>query len=255
MIRFVGLILGFVLGAGVTIAAPAPGAVWDWQLGERVRLHPGVGVYDFDPAGPTKAQMRRLGEAGAYTICYVSVGTLEDWRDDVSRFPAHVVGKSYDDWPGEKFLDIRQLDVILPLMRARFERCAAKGFTAIEPDNMDVYDNDSGFDLSARDGLRYVRALAKMAHGMGLEIGQKNVPDLTLQLVGTMDFVITESCWQDRWCDEVAPYIRAGKPVFDNEYTDRPINWKNACADARRAGISMILKDRYLGPKRRGCKN
>ena len=252
MIRHAAMIL--FVAAGAAVAAPEPGTPWDWQLGDKVRFHSGVSVYDFDPGGPTPAQMRKLNAAGAYTICYVSVGTLEDWQDDVSQFPARVVGKTYDDWPDEKFLDISQLNVILPLMKTRFQNCKAKGFTAIEPDNMDVYDNDSGFPLTPRDGLRYVRALAKMAHEMGLEIGQKNVPDLTPKLVGTMDFVIAESCWQDGWCDQVAPYIRAGKPVFDAEYTDRPINWKRACTDAARAKISMILKDRHLGPKRRGCE-
>lgn len=252
MIRCAALIL--LAAVEMATAAPQPATPWDWQLGDKVRFHSGVAVYDFDPGGPTDAQMRRLNTAGAYVICYVSVGTLEDWRDDVWRFPSAVVGKTYDDWPDERFLDIRRLDVLLPLMKTRFETCKTSGFAAIEPDNMDVYDNDSGFPLTRRDGLRYIRALTSMAHAMGLEIGQKNVPDLTPELVRTMDFVIAESCWQDGWCDQLVPYVRAGKPVFDAEYTDRAINWKKACADAARGQISMILKDRHLGTKRRGCE-
>ncbi len=235
-------------------AAPGPGARWDWQLGEAPRAVAGIAVFDLDPDAARPGQMRRLRAAGIYTICYVSVGTVENYRDDAADFPPELVGKVYDDWPDERFLDVRRLDLLLPLMEARFRRCRALGFDAVEPDNMDVHDNDSGFALSQADTLRYVRALAAMAHGMGLEIGQKNVPDLTGDLVGLMDFAITESCWQDRWCAQVAPYVAAGKPVFDAEYTDRPIDWKRACAAARAGRISMILKGRDLGASRRGCE-
>ncbi len=234
-------------------AAPVPGVFWDWQLGEHPRPPAGIAAFDADPDSMGRAEVAALKRTGVYTICYVSVGTLEEWQADLPRFPASVVGRRYDDWPDERFLDIRPLDELLPLMKARFRRCKALGFDAVEPDNMDVFDNDSGFPLTRADGLRYVQALAKLAHGMGLEIGQKNVPGLTRDLVGVMDFVITESCWQDGWCGEVAPYVAAGKPVFDAEYTDRPINFKKACADAARSRISMILKDRDLGPERHAC--
>ena len=248
-----GLLAVALLAASLGRAAPVPGVDWDWQLGEPVRPPAGVVVFDTDPDIVDRALIDRLNRAGVYTICYVSVGTVEDYRDDADRFPPEVVGRTYGDWPDEKFLDIRRLDVLLPLMRARFERCRALGFDAVEPDNMDVYDNDSGFSLSARDGVRYILALAKMAHGMGLEIGQKNVSDLTPKLVGKLDFVIAESCFQDRWCAEVAAYTRAGKPVFDAEYNDRAINWDRACAEAARRNISMILKDRDLNAGRRSC--
>ncbi len=242
-----------IFGAGMADAAPAPAVDWDWQLGEPVRPPAGIAVFDTDPDNVSRATIARLNRAGVYTICYVSVGTVESYRDDARRFPALVVGRTYGDWPDEKFLDVRQLDVLLPLMRARFKRCKQWGFDAIEPDNMDVYENDSGFRISARDNLRYIRALADMAHGMGLEIGQKNVPELTGKLVGVMDFAITESCFQDRWCKDVAAYTRAGKPVFDAEYNDRRINWARACKTAARLNISMILKDRDLNAGRKSC--
>ncbi len=248
-----GLLAVAFLAAGMGHAAPVPGVDWDWQLGDSIRPPAGIGVLDADADNVSRATITRLKRAGVYTICYVSVGTIENYRDDARRFPAVVVGKTYDDWPDEKFLDIRRLDILLPLMRARFERCKAKGFDAIEPDNQDVYENDSGFRISARENLRYLKALAGMAHGMGLEIGQKNVPELTRDLIGVMDFAITESCFQDRWCRDVAAYTRAGKPVFDAEYTDRPINWFRACKTAARYNISMILKDRDLNAGRKSC--
>ncbi|HHB80144.1 MAG TPA: endo alpha-1,4 polygalactosaminidase [Aliiroseovarius sp.] len=248
----VGSVLLALLPA-VAGAAPVRGVDWDWQLSEKIDPPAGITAFDADKDSVTRGQVAALTGAGVYTICYVSVGTLERYRADAAHFPKAVVGKTYGDWPDEKFLDIRRLDVLLPLMRARFERCKALGFDAIEPDNMDVYDNDSGFDLTADDTVRYITALADLAHGMGLEFGQKNVPELTDRLIGKMDFIVTESCFQDSWCQDVVAYPQAGKPVFDAEYTDRPINWQRACKTAAWLNISMILKDRDLTPGRKSC--
>ncbi len=235
-------------------AAPDPGVDWDWQLSGTIAPPEGVRVFDADPDDVTKEQIAALNGKGVYTICYISVGTLENWRDDVDHFPPAIVGNRYEDWPDENFLDIRDRSHLPALMARRFSQCKQMGFDAVEADNMDVYDNDSGFPLTRGDGLRYIRMLAKTAHGFGLEIGQKNVPDLTNDLVGVMDFAIAESCYQDNWCTQVLPYIKAGKPVFDAEYSDRPINFKKACKAAESMEISMILKKRQLVPGRRVCK-
>ncbi len=254
MKRLLAGIFWVSLLANAVWAGPQVGAAWDWQLGEPVRAPQGVAVFDTDPDTVSVRDIQRLNGRGVYTICYVSVGTLENYRDDRRDFPASVVGRVYGDWPDERFLDVRRLDVLLPLMRARFQQCKEMGFAAIEPDNMDVYDNESGFALSRRDGVRYIRALADMAHGMGLGIGQKNVPEITGQLVGMMDFVITEDCFADGWCGDVSAYIAAGKPVLAAEYTDTGVDWGAACAFAHQNGYSMILKDRDLNAGMETCR-
>lgn len=238
------ILSALVLSGFAALAQAAPN--WDWQLSEPIGAPQGIDIFDTDPDSVNTNTIRRLNAGGVYTICYVSVGTLENYRDDRRGFPASVIGRTYGDWPDERFLDVRQLDVLLPLMRARFQRCKDMGFQAIEPDNMDVYDNESGFRISRRDGVRYIKALADLAHSMGLEIGQKNVPELTQQLIGQMDFVITEGCFRDRWCDDVSAYARAGKPVLAAEYTDTNVNWAAACAYAHANNYSIILKDRDL---------
>lgn len=235
-------------------ATPKPGATWNWQLVGKVEVPKGVRAFDAEPDGLSKARVHKMNKNKTFTICYVSVGTVENWRGDVHLFPSWVVGRTYGDWPNEKFLDIRQLDVLLPIMTARFQRCKNKGFKAIEPDNMDVHSNMSGFPIGRADTVRYVKALANIAHEMGLKIGQKNVPELTKQLVGTMDFAITESCFQDRWCAKMKPYTKRGKPVFDAEYTDRKVDFQVACRKAKKLKISMIFKRRNLGAWMRPCK-
>lgn len=251
-----GTCVGLVVGASMLPAvahAFSVGDRWDWQLSEPLDLRRDVEVLDLHPDLISKTQMIELGRQGIKTICYVSVGTVEKSSHDKNAFPAQVVGKAYQDWPKERFLDVRQHDILMPLMRARFERCKALGFDAIEPDNMDVHDNESGFDITAKDTLDYVRALAEAAHQLEMSIGQKNVADLTSELVGHLDFVITESCYQDDWCQDVAAYPQAGKPVFDAEYSDRPIDFGDACETAKNLDISMILKDRDLHSPVRAC--
>lgn len=230
-----------------------PGTSWDWQLTEPLDLGAKVEIIDLHPDLVSKADIAALKARGVYTICYVSVGTVEKTSSDRNLFPAETVGRTYEDWPDEKFLDVSRVDLLLPIMRARFERCRAKGFDAIEPDNMDVHDNESGFSLSAADTLAYVRALAAEAHALGLAIGQKNVPALSGELVDDLDFAITESCHQDQWCAVMKPWLDAGKPVLAAEYDDRPIDMEKACSEAARLGLSMILKDRDLTKKRESC--
>ena len=241
------------------LAAPPPGVDWDWQLSEAIDPPEGIQAFDTDPDNVTRDQIMALNEAGVFTICYVSVGTMEDWRDDAAQFsdpslyPNPVVGKAYEEWPGEFFLDIRQ-PTLRYVMQKRFFECALKGFQAIEADNLDVYTNDSGFDLSIADTARYAAQLVTDAHAQGLEIGQKNTPELTNKLVGLFDFIVTEDCFVDGWCDQALPYIAAGKPVFNAEYTDTGVDFNAACIYGKENSISMILKDRDLNTGREVCR-
>ncbi len=235
------------------VAIPRQGASWDWQLTPPLDLSAPVRVLDLDPDQATPAQIRHLRARGVYPVCYVSVGTWENWRKDKGRFPPAVLGRVYGDWPDERFLDIRRMDILLPIMRARFRRCAKMGFLAVEADNMDVHDNPSGFPLTPADTLRYVSALAREAHRLGLALAQKNAPELSARLVGILDFAIVEGCFRGRWCARMKPWLDAGRPVFAAEYRDHPPDMKKACRTARRLGMSLILKTRDLTTWRRAC--
>ncbi len=210
---------------------------------------------DLDPDVVRAADIRRLKRRGTYLICYVSVGTWENWRSDRDRFPRAIIGRTYGDWPDERFLDIRQLDVLVPVMRDRFRRCRNLGFDAVEADNMDAYDNPSGFPLTADDAVRYARALAAEAHALGLAMAQKNVPELSVRLVDILDFAITEGCFRDGWCHRMRPWLMRRRPVLDAEYRDDLPDMRRACRDARRLGISLILKDRDLTRWRKTCRD
>jgi hypothetical protein len=246
LLRKFALVLLGIFSLPIHSLAFSVSDTWDWQLTEPADLNRSVDVLDLHPDLVTHQDLSVLRDKNIKTICYVSVGTLERSSSDRNVFPKDVIGNTYGDWPDERFLDIRRIGILQPIMQARFESCKTMGFDAIEADNMDVHDNDSGFPITAEHSIAYVRLLAATAHGMGMKIGQKNVPDLTPDLIDAFDFAIAESCYQDRSCKSYSAYSAAGKAVFDAEYTDRPIHFSKACKLANKYGISMILKDRDL---------
>jgi hypothetical protein len=179
----------------------------------------------------------------------VNAGAAEDFRPDYATFPAEVLGKT-DGWPGERWLDIRRIDVLEPIMAARFDVCAQKGFDAVEADLVDGYSGDTGFPLTAADQLTYNRMLAGLAHHRGLSIGLKNDLGQIPDLVTEFDFAINEQCVEYQECDTLTPFIDAGKAVFHVEY-NRP----NAefCPTTTALRFSSMRKNRQLDAPRWPC--
>lgn len=225
---------------------PTVGLTWQWQIGNNeIDTRVDVDVYDID-LYVDQAVIDELHAQGRKVICYISVGSWEDWRPDKDRFPPEVLGKDYEGWQGEKWLDIRQMDKLAPIMLARLDLCQAKGFDAVEPDNMEIYTNDTGFPLTYEDQLKYALWLAEEAHKRGLAIGQKNAADMVADLVNVFDFAITEDYFYYGEAETMLPYILAGKPVFAAEYTDLPGDFEEFCRQSRKLGFSTILKNREL---------
>ena len=225
---------------------PTAGLTWQWQIGDNdIDTSIQADVFDID-LYVDQTVVDELHAKNRKVICYISVGSWEDWRPDKDQFPAEVLGKDYDGWPGEKWLDIRRIDLLAPIMLARLDLCKAKGFDALEPDNMEIYANDTGFPLTYEDQLRYTLWLAEEAHKRGLAIGQKNAPDQTRDLVGVLDFAITEDAFYYEWAKDMLPYIQADKPVFAAEYTDLPGDFQEFCRQSKELGFSTILKHRDL---------
>lgn len=236
----------------LTTAAVAGPDSWDWQLSQ-IDMDTRVDLLDTDLGLVTAADVARFQARGTTMVCYVSVGTVEDWRPDADAFPAAVVGKPYTEWPGERFLDIRQLDVLLPLMRDRFQACADLGFDAIEGDVLDMHHQDSGFDVGPDDVVAYGIALAQIAHDLGLQILQKNAPDLAPQLVDHFDMLLTEECAEFQYCAETEPYFQQGKPILNAEYNIPLDKRDEVCALSRRFGILTIFKSLDLDTSGSAC--
>lgn len=231
---------------------PTAGLTWQWQLTGGLNLDLQTDVIDVD-LDVGDSVIDYYHSRGTRVICYISVGSYERWRDDADRFPREILGKAYEGWSGERWLDIRRIDLLGPIMEARLDECAAKGFDGVEPDNMQIHDNDTGFPLTYRDQLRYALWLADEAHERGLAIGQKNAPDMTQDLVDAYVFAITEDAFVHGWADEMRVYVAANEPVFAAEYTDTDADFAAACARSDELGFSTILKDRELSASMEPC--
>jgi hypothetical protein len=227
---------------------PRAGLTWQWQLSGTIDASVDVQVYDIDGDTPASV-VAKLHAAGRRVICYVNVGAWEDFRADKNAFPASVLGKS-NGWPGERWLDIRRISDLKPIMAARFAACAAKGFDGIEADNVDGYVNDTGFDLTADDQLAYNRMFAALAHADGLAVGLKNDGDQVGQLLPSFDFSVDEQCFEYQECDQLKPFISADKPVFEVEYN---LETSAFCAQATALGFSSMRKNLALDAPRWPC--
>ncbi|KAM0392072.1 hypothetical protein HYE67_005071 [Fusarium culmorum] len=204
---------------------PEVGAKWEIILSEvfkfpkggATKLDPSVTVYDLDLFENSKNTFSALQKVGKHVICYFSAGSWEDWRDDKDEFPAKDLGKTMDGWPDEKWVNIRST-AVRAIMAKRIKVAADKGCDAIDPDNMDGYQNDNGLGLTEADTISYVKFLSQEAAKYNMLMGMKNGGDVTEQVLPYVAFSINEQCIQYKECGLYAPYIEAGKPVFNIEY-------------------------------------
>ncbi|WP_236244801.1 endo alpha-1,4 polygalactosaminidase [Streptomyces sp. CC210A] len=228
---------------------PRPGLTWQWQLDGRVDTSVDADVYDIDAFENDAADVARLHRAGRKVICYVNAGAWEDYRPDRDAFPRSVLGAP-NGWHGERWLDIRRLEVLRPLMERRFDMCRDKGFDAVEPDLLEGYAADTGFPLTAQDQLAYNRMIAEIAHERGLAVGLKNDLAQIPQLIDHFDFAVNEECAQYDECALLEPFVAAGKAVFHVEY-EQPV--RAFCPQAEAMRFSSMLKRPQLDAWRAPC--
>jgi hypothetical protein len=213
-----------------------------------------IGVYDLDLFDASQPTIDALHAAGGYVICYFSAGSFEDWRPDVERFPKDVIGKAYEGWPGEYWLDIRRGDVLAPILEARLDIAVAKNCDAVDPDNVDGYSNATGFALSAADQRAFNRWLAEAAHARGLAIGLKNAAELVDDLADVYDFSVIESCAAQNACDAYRRFVEQGKAVFQIEYRGELEDWASACRESKARGFTAILANLELDGDAETCR-
>jgi hypothetical protein len=219
---------------------------WQWQLTGKINTGYDVRVYDIDLFEAPDAVMDTLRGQGRAVVCYFSAGSAEDWRPDYDQFKPADLGKNLDGWPGEKWVDTRSANV-RRIMKARLDLAKSRGCDGVEPDNVEAYNNNPGFNgaLTAKTQLDYNRFLATEAHARGLKIGLKNDIKQLKALEPSFDFAVNEQCQQYNECGGYAVFTGKGKPVFSAEYKKIWRDDANAraqmCAKARAANLRTLV--------------
>lgn len=164
-------------------------------------------VANIDLFDNTATRIAALKATGRPVICYFSAGSSENWRPDYAAFPEAVKGNPLDGWVGEKWLDIRSVDVV-NIMKARIDLAATRGCDAVDPDNTDGFDgNNTGFPLTQLDTQTYLATLSNYAHSKGLKIGLKNNPNIVNLMFTYFDFAVVEQCLEYTECNMYAIII------------------------------------------------
>ncbi len=103
-----------------------------------------------------------------------------------------------------------------PILKKRIDMCKAKGFDAVEPDNV------------------------------ALKNDLEQIPDL----VDDFDFAINEQCHQYAECGTYKPFLDAGKAVLHVEYE---LTTRQFCSVTKPMGMSSMRKDFDLTVYRQAC--
>ena len=228
---------------------PSQRTSWQIQFTGTFKTVPGVEVYELDLFGTTSSRIERLHNGGSLVICYFSAGSWEDWRPDKSKVPKSMIGNSYNGWPGEWWLDIRK-STVRELMKDRLVLAREKGCDAVDPDNMDSWDpiDKTGFGITNEDQLSFNKYLSREARRLGMSIALKNDLPQIPELVAYFDFAVNESCFSDGDCDQLMPFIDAGKAVLQIQYSSADV-----CDESLSMGFSTIYKKIDLGFYRKAC--
>ena len=187
-------------------------------------------------------------------ICYTNCGAYEpeNWNEQLLEpVRGRLLGKTMAGYPEEKWLNIKELDLLRPLVREKFALAARSGCDAMVCDNTEAWitgtDGDgsqtiglfrskgldavkqlaalkaverTGNAITFDDQLRYNRMLAEEAHAQCLSIGLINDVFQINELAADFDFALNEQCHHCGWCDLYRPFVDAGKPVLHLEFED-----------------------------------
>jgi len=238
----------------ISTLSPSPDvpidATWQIQYSGELDLSFDVDVYNLDLFEVTTEEINALHTRGIYVMCYFSAGSWEDWRPDANTFPKEIIGEEYDGWPGEKWLDVRSINKLAPILVSRIKLAADKGCDGVDPDNVNGFENETGYPITYTDQLNFNLWLSKTAHHSGLDIGLKNDLNQINDLLPYFDWALNEECFSYDECDLLVPFREAGKPVFVIEYETTLAQF---CQIAKELGFNAIYKNWELDAYREAC--
>lgn len=223
---------------------PVNNTTWNWQLTGTIDQTIDADAYDLDMEETSAATITSLHNKGIKVICYFSGGTWESYRDDAANISEASLGKVMDDWSEERWWDVRT-DEVRAVVSSRLDVAASKGCDAVEPDNMDVFDNfeDSQLDISAAEQLDFNKWVAEQAHARGLSVALKNDVGQLKDLEPYFDFAINEECFAYNECEDYSVFTENDKPVLNAEYenADTEAERTALCAEAAKLNLQTLV--------------
>ena len=218
---------------------------WDYQIGGAYAPPAGVRIVSRDSSASPAP--------GLYNICYINAfqaqpdatGWWQSNHPDLLLKNASGAPVIDQNW-NEQLLDVStdaKRNAIAQIEGGWIAGCAAKGFQAIEADNLDSYSRSQSM-LTADDDVAMATQLARLAHAKGLAMGQKNTAEFLPRAhqIG-FDFAVSEQCGKYGECGGYASTY-AGH-VVDVEYDDS--GFANACRDFG-GKIAIVLRDMDVSP-------
>ncbi|HXW59234.1 MAG TPA: endo alpha-1,4 polygalactosaminidase, partial [Solirubrobacteraceae bacterium] len=225
---------------------PSPTESWQWNLAIPIEPTVDAEIYDIDAFENEASVVAALHAEGRHVVCYMDAGSWENWRPDASEFPASVLGDTYEGFTNERWLDIETAadrSIIEAIMAKRMEMCKAKGFDGVEADNVEGWENKTGFNITPEDQLIYNEWLANEAHSLGLSIALKNDVEQTKELVPYFDWDLTEECAGRKECGDLKPFTEAHKAVWSVEYSAYKLKPSQFCPEANKEGFMAVQKN------------
>lgn len=226
--------------ASGSVTPPPAGVKWDYQIGGAYAPPSGVRVVSRDSSASPAS--------GLYNICYLNAfqaqpdatGWWQSNHPDLLLKTASGSPVIDQNW-NEQLLDIStdaKRTAIAQIVGGWMASCAAKGFQAVEPDNLDSYSRSQGL-LTADDDVALATQLARLAHSRGLAIAQKNTTEFLPRAhqIG-FDFAVSEQCGNYGECGGYASTY--ANHVVDVEYD--ATGFANACRDFG-GKIAIVMRD------------
>ncbi len=233
---------------------PAPGTSWQWQLTGTGALDMSfdVAVYDIDLFENDASVIRALHAAGRKVICYFDTAYEPGRPDSATLAPYR--GNPMKGWPGQFWLDVRP-QVVVDAMKARIALAQDKKCDAIEADDVDSVSNSPGTGVTSAEQQAFIKMLAAEAHARGMSYALKSDLADIPAVLADVDFDINEECFKFNECDALAPFIQAGKAVFEAEYVSGALADVNGvCPKSNSLNFDTIIKHLNLDAPRYSCR-
>ena len=245
------LVLAILVCAGRAEAGwrPSPRDLFDIQLTAPFQTARKADAIAMGGVETSPTRLQELQSRGVRLICVINAGIWENWRPDSGAFDRRLIGNTVSGWAGERWLDIRALPALQPILARRLDLCRDKGFDGVLLRNLDGYQNSSGFPLSAKDQLAFNQWLAAESRSRGLAAGMMNSGDLVPELVDNFDYAVSDTCLEHATCGDFLPFRRADKAVFLIEYTNQQRRMDFSCTAAADLDMPVIFKTKSLNGK------